>query len=290
MKFLSAKNIILLMLICIAVSFSSCSDAFLHEEQSSDVEPKEEIAVHFIDVGQGDCALIQSSHGNVLIDCGPPECRKDLFKYIDSLDITDFEYAIFTHPHSDHIGTAQRVIERYNFKNVVLPDAISNSVFYENLLNALEEEGCDVILGEAGKSFYIGEMKMDLFAPRSYYYKDDLNDMSVVCKLSYKEASFLFTGDAESFSERQMLKYGCDVDADVLKVGHHGSSSSSSQDFLNAVSPKFAIVSAGANNDYGHPHREVVDMLEKMNVEMLVTYEVGSIVITTDGKDYTVEY
>lgn len=290
MEFLNRKKLLSLIFVVIVI----CAYAFSHldsKEKKFDVgDLAEEVAVHFIDVGQGDCALIQSADVNILIDSGPPSCRDDLFDYIDSLGVETFEYAIFTHPHSDHIGPADKVVEKYEFKNVILPDAISTSGYYERLLDALDREECNVISGEAGKSFDIGDIKLELFAPYSYYDKSDINDMSVVCKLTYKDASFLFTGDAESFSEKQMLANGCDLDVDVLKVGHHGSNSSSKAEFLEAVSPQIAIISAGEDNDYGHPHREVVERLENNGIETYITCEVGSIVVITDGKEYNIKH
>ena len=248
----------------------------------------EEIRVHFIDVGQGDCALIETPSGNMLIDAGAPESKKDIVKYIDSLDISEFEYAIFTHPHSDHIGSATYLLNNYTFKNVILPDAISNSKLYEDMLDTLESKNCNVILGEVGKSFTLDKATVSLFAPSSYYYLDDLNDLSVVAKLTYKDVSFLFTGDAENFSEREMIKHGENLSADILKVAHHGSNSSSHAAFLEAVNPGVAIISAAKFNDYGHPHDEVIERLEKINADIYVTYEVGSIIVSTDGTEYNV--
>ncbi len=279
------------LIICV-VAIAVCVIGFFATDnyiEAPIVDTKEDgVYVHFIDVGQGDCTLIQTSYGNILIDAGMPESRNAIIKYIDELEITEFEYAIFTHPHSDHIGSAAALLKRYDFNNIVLPDAVSTTVFYEKLLDAIEKEECSVILGEAEKSFALGDVKIDLFAPRSYYYPDDLNDMSIVAKLIYKETSFLFTGDAEDFSEHQMLKHGCDVDADVLKVGHHGSSTSSCEEFLNAVFPSVAIVSAGEDNEYGHPHREVVERLKNIEAQMYITYESGDIVVFSDGKTVNV--
>lgn len=289
------KSLLLLFSICVIVLVCGlivflCFNKIEMHDSADDIHGFENngINVHFIDVGQGDCALVQTPNGNILIDAGTPESKNDIIEYIDSIGVCDFKYAIFTHPHSDHIGSAAELINRYDFENVILPDALSVSVFYENMLNALEKENCNVILGEAGYSFELGEADVNLFAPRDYYYQDDLNDMSIVAKLTYGEVSFLFTGDAEKFSERQMLKYDCDLKADILKVAHHGSSSSSGEEFIYAVSPSIAIISAGKDNDYGHPHRETKDILKKIKAETYITYDCGNIVIFTDGDTYNV--
>ena len=180
------------------------------------------------------------------------------------------------------------MLNKYTFKNVILPDAVSNSKLYEDMLDTLETKNCNVIKGEAGKSFTLDEAVISLFAPREYYYLDDLNDLSVVTKLTYKDVSFLFTGDAEEFSERQMIKHEDDLQADILKVGHHGSNSSSHMSFLKAVNPSVAIISCAEINDYGHPHDEVLERLEEIDADVYVTFESGSIVVSTDGTEYKI--
>ncbi|MBQ8837104.1 MAG: MBL fold metallo-hydrolase [Clostridia bacterium] len=242
-----------------------------------------DLRVHFLDIGQGDCALVETSDGYILIDAGETDSKDPIIEYIDSMGITQFEYAIFTHPHSDHIGSASTLLEKYTFNNVILPNAVSTTKIYEKLLDAVETEGCEVILGEAGKSFTLGDALIEIFAPTSDYDADDLNNMSIVAKLTYGDVSFLFTGDAEKKSEKAILSAKYDVSADVLKVGHHGSNTSSCEEFLNAVAPTVAVISAGEDNEYGHPHSETVQRLDELKADMYVTYEVGNIVISTDG-------
>lgn len=280
----------------LAFSFSAfvlcgCSiDEFLYDDSYiTEAELGEtELRVHYIDVGQGDCALVETKFGNILIDAGTPDSEDEIVEYVDSLGITEFEYAVFTHPHSDHIGSAAEIVERYTFNNIVLPDAVSTTKIYENLLDAIANEACDVILGEAGKSFSMGDVFVEIMAPGSNYDSDDLNNMSIVAKLTYGDVSFLFTGDAEKSSEKEILDMGYDVSADVLKVGHHGSYTSSCEDFLYAVYPSVAIISAGKDNEYGHPHDEVVERLEDLGSDMYITYEVGSIIVSTDGEYFSV--
>lgn len=246
------------------------------------------ISVHFIDVGQGDAALIQTEKGNILIDAGTASSKEDLLGYLDALSVNKIAYAIFTHPHADHIGGAEAVLHEYTVEHVILPDIIHTSATFEKMITAIEEERCGVTEGVAGHSFTMGEVTVDLLAP--VYADNDLNNMSVVAKITYGNVSFLFTGDAEDASEAAMLSESFyALDADIIKVGHHGSSSSSTAKFLNAVSPELAIISCGKDNDYGHPHREVVSRLESMNVPYYRTDEEGSIVITTDGNTYTIK-
>lgn len=248
----------------------------------------ENIYVHFIDVGEGDCSLIQTNSGNLLIDAGTFESEKDIIDYMDALSITEFEYAIFTHPHGDHIGSAATLIEKYDFENVIITEAVHTTYSYESLISTLEKENCNIILAEVGEVFKIGDVTVELLAPDDYYDKEDLNNMSIVSKVTYRDVSFMFAGDAEEESEDAMLYYGYDLDADILKVAHHGSSTSSSERFIKATSPAVAIISAGKDNDYGHPHYEVVRRLEDINADIYVTYDVGNIIVSTDGSAFDI--
>lgn len=251
-------------------------------------EITDEITVHFVDVGQGDAALIETASGNMIIDTGTPDSRDALLAYIDSLGIDTFTYAIFTHPHVDHIGGAAKILQKYAVENVIMPNAVNNVYTFEKMVNAIQKENCAVLTGEAGVSFDLGDVSVDLLAP--LYADENLNNMSVVAKITYGEVSFLFTGDAEAESESAMLMVDeTALDADILKLGHHGSSTSSTVEFLQAVSPEVAIASCGYNNDYGHPHREVVQRLKEMDVPLYRTYETGTIVFRTDGIEYTIQ-
>ena len=246
--------------------------------------------MHFIDVGQGDAALVQTKDGNLLIDAGTPDSTEALLGYIDALDLDTLEYAIFTHPHSDHIGGATRLLKAYSFQNIVLPDAVSTSYSFEKMIDAIEAENCNVIEGKAGVSFQFGDTQVELLAPVLEHGEEELNNASVVAKVTYGTVSFLFTGDAEQISENEMLERDAEaLDSDILKVGHHGSSTSSSKDFLRAVSPEVAIVSTGQYNENGHPHTEVVNRLNSIGAKLYRTDKCGSIVVYTDGNTYTVQ-
>ena len=249
----------------------------------------QDVYVHFIDVGQGDAALVQTANGNMLIDAGTSDSFEALKDYIDALGIETLDYAIFTHPHADHIGGATAMLNAYTIKSVVMPNAVSTSATFEKMLNAIEAEQCEVIEGKAGVSFSIGEVQVELLAPVSDDLKD-LNNASVVAKITYGNVSFLFTGDAETASESEMLERStAKLDAAILKVGHHGSSTSSSEKFLAAVSPEVAVVSAGLYNEYGHPHAEVVSRLADIGATLYRTDKNGSVVVYTDGTTYEIQ-
>ncbi|MBQ9429771.1 MAG: MBL fold metallo-hydrolase [Clostridia bacterium] len=248
--------------------------------------PPNEIRVHFIDVGQGDCAAVESADGNILIDAGTPECEDDLLEYLEENGLTEFVYAIFTHPHSDHIGSAAAVLNACKVERVLLGNGVSTGSIYKKLLQTIDKGGQKVSLAKPGDEISLGKMKIEIFAPVTTY--EDLNNSSIVFRLSYGDFSVLFTGDAEKEAETDILRTAADISADVLKVGHHGSSSSTSEKFLKAVAPKLAVISLAEDNSYGHPHKEVLRRLSKYGVEVLRTDERGSIVLTTNGSQIEV--
>ena len=248
-----------------------------------------EVQFHFIDVGQGDAALIRTEKGDILIDAGTNASEDELKAYLDSLGVTDIEYAVFTHPHEDHIGGADMVLNTYNVKNVVLPDATSTSKTFERMMDAIEAEKCEVIEATPDKTFTVGELTCTILAPISTSYTET-NNYSVVIRADYGETSVLFTGDAETHSEAEMLeryRFKGLLDCDLLKVGHHGSDTSSSQAFLDAVTPVYAVISCGEGNSYGHPIRAILARYEAMKAEIYRTDLEGSIVFTSTGGEPT---
>lgn len=248
---------------------------------------KEDVVVHFVDVGQGDCTVITTPEGNIIIDAGLYDEVERTVSYIDSIGVNDFKYAIFTHPHSDHIGGAGSIISNYNVDTVILPNVVSTYTPFEKMLEAIEKKDCNVLEGKAGVSLELGKVRIDLLAP--VYEYEDINNMSIATKITYGEVSFLFTGDAEEISELAMLERGEKIlDSTILKVGHHGSSSSSCYDFIKAVSPEVAVYSCGINNEYGHPHGQVIKRINNIGAVSYRTDKQGSIVISTDGQRYYV--
>lgn len=275
-----------IVLLCILGAYFVFSDS--KESTVPFVADGEQIYVHFIDVGQGDAALVQTKDGNLLIDAGTADSIDKLTAYIDALGIDSIVYAIFTHPHADHIGGAAALLEKYDFDCVILPDAVSTSRTFERMMEAIERETCEVIEGKAGVTFSLGETQVELLAP-VFLDADDLNNASIVAKVSYGTVEFLFTGDAEKSSEADILdKSAHRLDSDILKVGHHGSSTSSSKDFLTAVTPEVAIISAGVYNEYGHPHAEVLTSLASLGTTVYRTDKCGDIVVQTDGNVYSI--
>lgn len=248
-----------------------------------------EAVFHFIDVGQGDAVLICTADGNVLIDAGTGKSEKDLKAYLDAQGIKTIDYAVFTHPHEDHIGGADMIMQNYKVKNVILPDKTHTSATYNKMMDAIDESGAKVIIAKPDATYSVGELKMTVLAPLKSSYSE-LNNYSVVVRVDFGGASAMLTGDAEDLSEEEMIsRYGYTgkLNCDLLKVGHHGSDSSSTQAFLDKVSPSVAVISCGEGNDYGHPHRLILDRLNKSNIPYYRTDLEGSIVFSTDGETFT---
>ena len=248
------------------------------------------IAVHFIDVGQADATLILTGDGKtMLIDTGDTGTKEELVSYIENHGVTTIDLLVLTHPHADHIGGAVAVLENFTVNEVLMPDAVTDTKIYENVLVAIDNEGCTLTVPSPKDSFSLGTAKITVLGPVKSYPKD-LNAMSLVLRLDYGTTSFLFTGDAEQGSEEDMLSAfsSSEFKADVLKVGHHGSSTSSSSAFLSAVSPTYAIISCGKGNDYGHPHTEVLTALTERGIALYRTDRDGSIVIESNGTSLSV--
>ena len=291
-KYRTAKRVITVSVIIIAAILGIIfgRDLFNPDEtkpHTSQPVSGGEVQFHFIDVGQADAALIRTADGNILIDAGMGDSEKALKKYLDDLGVTEIEYAVFTHPHEDHIGGADMVVLNYNVKNVILPDKSHTSKTYERMMDAIEERGCKVIKSVPEKTFTVGEVTCTILAPIEKEY-DELNDYSVVVRADYGDTSVLYTGDAEVLSENQMIdRFGSAaggiLDCDILKVGHHGSTTSSGQKFLDAVTPAHAVISVGEGNSHGHPVPSILERYERSNIPVYRTDKEGSIVFKSTG-------
>lgn len=250
-------------------------------------EPQGNINAHFIDVGQADSILIKTDSGAMLIDGGNNEDAGKVVKYLKSQGIKKLDYVIGTHPHEDHIGGLDAVVDSFEIGNIMMPKAQSNTKTFESLLKAIKNKGLKVTTAKTGIVFELdNETKCEVLAP-IYDSYDDKNDYSAVIRITHGNTSFLFEGDASTTVEKEMILNGANLKADVLKVGHHGSKSSTSKSFLKAVSPKYAVITVGKDNDYKHPHQEVLERLNNINV--LRTDEDGTIIISSDGNEISVK-
>ncbi len=250
---------------------------------------KDELSVHFLDVGQADCQIVLLPTGQTMvIDAGNNDDADLICNYLDRIGIKEIDYLIGTHPHEDHIGSLDAVIKNFDVKQVYMPDAEADSQTYRDVIKAIEDAGLSITYTKSNMLIYSDDtLSIQTVAP-VYDYEDDLNNQSIVLRVTYKEASFLFTGDAEEKSENHIT---LDIGADVLSVGHHGSSTSTSDSFLKRVDPMFAIISCGKNNEYGHPHTETIEKLTNDDVTIYRTDTMGTIICRTKGVkgDYTWE-
>lgn len=245
--------------------------------------------VHFIDVGQGDSILLESNGVYVLVDAGEKSAAGTVCEYLERCGVKSIDYVIATHPHSDHCGGLAQVISTFDCKNFITVETDQQTSTWLDALYAVDDNDVNYIDAKVGATYSFGEASFEILAPNSDFY-EGYNNYSVVIKAVCGNNSFLLTGDAETVSELEMLNAGADIEADVLKVGHHGSSTSSDPLFLNAVSPKCAVISCAKDNDYGHPHSETMSALNGRNIPVYRTDESGTIVISSDKENLTVHY
>ena len=248
---------------------------------------KNQMTIHYIDVGQGDCILIQVNNKNLLIDSGPSSNRKSLLDYLENLNIKKLDYIIATHPHEDHIGNMDTIIRRYNIGSFYSPKVTHSSTTFENMISSLVDKNLKInILNRGVTGINLGEnTSVSVYSPLENLYSDNLNDYSPIIKITFLNNSFLFTGDAEISTENTVLSQNENLKCDILKIGHHGSSTSTSPDFITAVNPSVAIISVGKNNPYGHPTPEIISLLNSLNIKTIRTDINGSIIAISDGSN-----
>lgn len=250
-------------------------------------KPEGTLEVHYIDVGQGDATLIKCGSHAMLIDGGNNNKGTTVQLYLKKQGVESLDYVIGTHPDADHIGGLDVIVYKYNCEKVIMPDYEKDTKTYQELVDVIHDKNMKITYPVVGEQYALGEAKFTIIAPNSNSYGGNANDYSVAILLEYGKNRFLFTGDAEEASEAEMLTNGIDISADVYKVAHHGSRSASTQEFLNAVHPKYAVISCGEGNSYGHPHAEVLNRLRSMGVEVFRTDEQGSIIASSDGENIT---
>ena len=244
------------------------------------------LVIDYIDVGQGDSILIRQGEHAMLIDGGTSESKDTILDFLEEENVTYLDYIIGTHPHEDHIGSLDDVVLALDFDTIFFPKVTTNTKTFEDLVLAVQSKEKKFKTPVVGEEYTLGTARFIILAPNSSTYQS-LNDYSIAIKLTYGNNSFMFTGDAETLSEKEILALGYDLSADVLKLGHHGSTTSSSQKFLNAVSPKYAVISCGKNNTYKHPTKTTMDKMKKMNIEVYRTDEQGTIELVSNGATIT---
>ena len=244
-----------------------------------------QLKVHFLDVGQADCILAKNDQGTILIDTGLKSTSSNVVGYLNQQGIAKIDYLILTHIHSDHIGGAVDVLNNFEVGQVIMPEVPSaNTADYNNLISILNSKNIGVVRPIPGMSISIGNANCSILAPNSAEYSSD-NDYSIVTKLTYNNTSFMLTGDAETTSENEMISKGYNLSSNLLKIGHHGSNTSTSDQFLQQVNPQFAVIMCGLNNQYGLPTQQIINKLASKNIKIFRTDKCGTIVFTTDGQN-----
>lgn len=282
----------LLLLLMVSV-FTGCSIINIDYPQSStdstneeNTKAKEELLVHFLDVGQADCILIESNGEYMLVDAGNNGDEELILSYLKELGVNRLEYVIGTHPHEDHIGSLDAVIRNFDIGKIILPEKEHTTKTFENVLDAIEEKNLKITKPKVGDQYTIGDATFLIIAPNADY-GNELNNWSIGIKLDHGANSFVMSGDAEKEAEEDILENGIDLKADVLKLGHHGSKTSSTEEFVDAIDPSYVVISCEIGNTYGHPHKETMDWIKERGIPFFRTDEQGTIIATSDGDEIT---
>ena len=243
------------------------------------------LTIQYLDVGQAESILISNNNRHMLIDAGNNEDGPKIVNYLKSLGIETLDYIIATHPHEDHIGGMDDVIRNFNVNNVYMPEVYSLTTTFEEVVNELENKKLQITIPKINEEISFGEGVLRFI----YSGKDseDMNNASIIIKMMFGTTSYLFTGDTTSKIENEILT--SDINVDVLKVAHHGSEYSTNNEFLKRVTPSYAIISVGKNNDYNHPSINTLNRIKNYTNRIYRTDELGTIIITSDGKNINIE-
>ena len=244
------------------------------------------LIVHFLDVGQGDSIFIELPNGKtMLVDAGENYHGQGIIDYVQTIGYHKLDYVVATHPHEDHIGSMPYIVRNFEIGSIYMPDVTANTATFESLLKAIKAKGLRVKNGRTGVHIIKdSELTADIIAPDKPD-ESNLNNSSIVLLLTFGNVSYLLTGDAET---KELNAIRADMHATVLKAGHHGSKTSTTQTLLKKISPSVTVISCGKNNDYGHPHAEVLKMLKSVNSTVYRTDRDQTVIVATDGSSLTV--
>lgn len=251
-------------------------------EQTVHLSPDDVLQVTMLNVGQADSFLIQQGDHFALIDCGTQSTGDDVTGYLRKSGITNLDYVIGTHPHDDHMGGMLEVIQSVSVRDVIIPEVKSSLIssnWYLSLRKELKKSKYTVVYPHVGEIYELGKAELTIIGPIDYQ-GTNINNYSIVIKLSFGTQDIIFTGDAEAEIEKQILDSGVDVDAEVLKVGHHGSDTSNSEEWIAAISPDYALISTKVGNKYAHPVKSVMDRFKAHNIVVYRTDECGMVIMT----------
>ncbi len=257
----------------------------IENTDTTEVIEIQEMRVHFLDVDQGLAILVQLGDEVLMYDGGERDTSSFVVAYLKEQGITEIDYLISSHYDSDHVSGLIGCLYAFDVKNVIGSNYVHDSKIYNSFMTAVEEAGLEVQYPEVGTEYTFGEATFTILSPEEIV--SDSNSNSVAIKLTYGESDFIFTGDADYKSEKKMIASGIDLDCEVLSLSHHGSASGTSERFLIATTPEYAVISCGKDNSYGHPHEEVVGMLEDMEIDLFRSDVQGTVIATTDGEVIT---
>ena len=288
---------IIVSIICLSLILISagCTDSTDTPSESTLKQPTpntgapsgQNLTIHFLDVGQGDSILVEYNNKDMLIDAGESDQGEVVTDYLQDQGISTLDYVVATHPHSDHIGGMNDVLNNFQVEHFIDSGYPHTSKTYENMLITIDQKDIPFEVVKAGQTIDFGPaVDIEVLNPGTTY-SDDLNENSVVLKVTYGDTSFLLMGDAGLESEEHIMEAGYNVDSDILKVGHHASRSASGATFISAVSPELSVIEVGAGNSYGHPHTEILNRLQKASTVYRTDLD-GTIIVTTDGSTFTV--
>jgi competence protein ComEC len=255
--------------------------------QNTVTQSGQNLTVHFLDVDQGDSILLEIDGKSMLVDAGESDQGKVVKAYLQDQGISTLDYIVATHPHSDHIGGMNEILNNFQVEHFVDSGYPHTSKTYENMLKTIDQKNIPFQVAQAGQKIdFDPAVDIEVLNPAKTY-SEDLNENSVVLKVTYGTTSLLLMGDAGLETEERIIKAGYNVDSDILKVGHHASRSGSGASFISAVSPEVSVIEVGAGNDYGHPHAEILERLQKASKVYRTDLD-GTVTVTTDGSTYTV--
>lgn len=292
MKKKGMKKLIVLVILLLSYAYTTFintenknQEGPIKERKTEDVIFADEntLNVYFIDVGQADSILLENKGHYMLIDAGNNEDGPKLVKYFSEFGIKEFDYVVGTHAHEDHIGGMDDIIKNFKIDNFYMPDAITTTKTFEDVLDALEETNVIFQTPKVNQTFNLQDTTITTLSVTAD--EKNLNDTSIVLKVKHGTNTFLFMGDASTKIEKNLLNK--DIKSDVLKVGHHGSRYSTSLEFLKKVSPEYAVISVGENNTYKHPHEEILKRLEEQNIQIYRTDKQGTILAKSNGSIIT---
>ncbi len=278
-------KLILILLLAVVIAVG----VFIYN--SKEYTPKNvegQLNVHFIDVGQADCEFIELNGKTMLIDGGNVDDGELVVSYLKKQGVETLDYVIATHAHEDHVGGLAKVVNSFNVLNAYAPVSEYSSTCFSKFVNACEKQ-CGLKICTAGEKWDFSDAEVYAFWPFDGS-KEETNNSSIVLKIVFGNVSYLFTGDVEKDAETKIVNSGVNLSANVLKVGHHGSSTSTSYYFLRSVLPQYAIISCEKGNSYGHPHKETLNILKQAKAKILRTDELGTIISSTDGENITFTY